>query len=42
MPGGAGDFKDMLRGLKDGTVTRKQLEINATRVYRMALALTRK
>ena len=40
MPGGKGDFKAMLKGLKDGLVTRRQLEINATRVYRLAKKLT--
>ena len=40
MPGGKGDLKAMLKGLKDGLVTRRQLEINATRVYRMAKKLT--
>ncbi|HQE69655.1 MAG TPA: hypothetical protein PK071_00850, partial [Atopobiaceae bacterium] len=39
MPGGAGDFKAMMAGLKDGLVTRRQLRINATRVYRMAKQL---
>ena len=40
MPGGMGDFKAMMKGLKEGTVSRRQLEINATRVYRMAKKLT--
>lgn len=40
MPGGAGDFKAMKKGLKDGLVTRRQLMINATRVFRMAKKLT--
>ena len=35
MPGGSGDYKAMLRGLKKGTLTRRQLEINGTRIYRM-------
>ena len=39
MPGGKGDLKAMLKGLKDGLVTRRQLEINATRVYRLAKKL---
>ncbi|MBR0041124.1 MAG: glycoside hydrolase family 3 C-terminal domain-containing protein [Oscillospiraceae bacterium] len=39
MPGGKGDFKAMLKGLKDGLVTRRQLEVNATRVCRMAKKL---
>lgn len=42
MPGGKGDLKAMLKGLKDGLVTRKQLQINATRVLRMAKELTKK
>lgn len=41
MPGGKGDFKAMLKGLKEGLVTRRQLAINATRVYRMAKMLTK-
>ena len=41
MPGNAGDLKNMLKGLKDGTVSRMQLEINATRVYRMAKQLVK-
>ena len=40
MPGGMGDFKAMMKGLKDGTVTRRQLQINAARVIRMAKKLT--
>lgn len=40
MPGGPGDLKAMLEGLKDGTVSRRQLMINATRVYRLAKNLT--
>ena len=39
MPGGKRDFKDMLRGLKDGVVTRRQLQINASRVLRLAREL---
>ena len=42
MPGGAGDYKAMLRGLQSGTVKREQLQINATRVFRMAKKLTEK
>ncbi len=41
MPGSPKDLKNMLRGLKTGTLTRKQLEINATRVYRMAKLLSK-
>ncbi|MGX8692635.1 MAG: glycoside hydrolase family 3 protein, partial [Clostridia bacterium] len=41
MPGSKGDLKAMLKGLyKEGLVTRRQLEINATRVVRMAKKLT--
>ena len=35
MPGGKGDFDDMKQGLETGELTRQQLLINATRVYRM-------
>ena len=42
MPGGKGDFKDMMKGLAEGTLTRKQLQINASRMYRMAKELTGK
>ena len=42
MPGGKGDFKSMMAGLKDGSLSREQLLINATRVYRMAKELTGK
>ena len=36
MPGGMGDFKAMMKGLKTGLVTRRQLQLNATRVVRLA------
>lgn len=39
MPGGKGDLKAMLKGLETGLVTREQLEINATRVVKMARTL---
>lgn len=42
MPGGKGDFKSIMKGLSDGSVTRQQLMINATRMYRMAKELTGK
>ena len=42
MPGCKGDFKDMMKGLRDGSLTREQLRINATRIARMAKALTGK
>ena len=41
MPGSPGDLKAMLKGLKEGTVTRKQLMINAARVIRTAKQLTK-
>ena len=40
MPGGPGDLKALKKGLAEGLVTRRQLEINATRVYRKAVELT--
>ncbi len=42
MPGGMGDFKAMMKGLKDGAVSRRQLEINVTRIARMAKKLAGK
>ena len=36
MPGSKRDYKILLKGLKTGRVSRKQLEINATRIYRIA------
>ncbi|MBR3297181.1 MAG: beta-glucosidase-related glycosidase, partial [Firmicutes bacterium] len=36
MPGSKGDYKALLEGLKNGTVTRRQLIINASRVLRLA------
>lgn len=42
MPGCKADFKNMMAGLADGSLPRKQLQINATRVYRMAKDLTNK
>jgi len=42
MPGGKADFKNVMAGLADGSVSREQLQINATRVCRMAKELTGK
>ncbi len=42
MPGCKADFDDMLKGLREGTLTRKQMEINVSRVYRMAKKLCEK
>ena len=36
MPGSREDFRTLVRGLKKGMVSRRQLEINATRVYSLA------
>lgn len=35
MPGSKGDWKNILNGLKEGSVTRAQLEENASRLYRL-------
>ena len=40
MPGGKGDLKDMQKAMKKKELTRHQLQINATRIRRLALALT--
>ena len=40
MPGCKKDYNNMMAGLADGSVTREQLQINATRVYRMAKELS--
>ena len=42
MPGGKADHKNVMAGLANGSVTRQQLQVNATRVYRMAKELTGK
>ena len=39
MPGGKKDYENVLNALKAGTLSRQQLEINATRVVRMAQTL---
>lgn len=36
MPGSQGDYQVLLDALKSGSIDRKQVEINATRVWRMA------
>ena len=41
MPGCSKDYQEVLDALKDGTLSREQLEINATRVYRMAKKLVK-
>lgn len=40
MPGCKKDYNNMMAGLADGSVTREQLQKNATRVYRMAKELS--
>lgn len=39
MPGSKKDYDNILNALKAGTLTRKQLEINATRVFKMSQKL---
>ena len=41
MPGGMNDYKAVLAAMKSGELPRKQVEINATRVLRMAKKLVR-
>lgn len=40
MPGAKHDYRALKKGFRKGLVTREQLEINATRIIRMAKALT--
>ncbi|MBQ5951479.1 MAG: glycoside hydrolase family 3 C-terminal domain-containing protein [Lachnospiraceae bacterium] len=42
MPGGKGDYEQLMKGIGDGTVSRAQLEANATRVVLMARRLAKK
>lgn len=39
MPGGSGDYKAILKALGDGSLDRRQLKINVSRVYRLAKKL---
>lgn len=41
MPGEKVDYKDILKALKEGSLSRKQLEINATRVLHMSRKLAK-
>lgn len=41
MPGSKSDIKDMKKGLEAGFLTREQMEINASRLFRMAMKLKR-
>ena len=40
MPGCTEDYNNVLDGLRNGSLSREQLLVNATRVYRMAKSLT--
>lgn len=42
MPGCKADYEAMRKGLREGSLTREQLQINATRVYRMGRELNGK
>ncbi|MBO4418667.1 MAG: glycoside hydrolase family 3 C-terminal domain-containing protein [Oscillospiraceae bacterium] len=42
MPGSQGSLNSMLKGLQDGLVTRKQLQINATRILKLINLLIKK
>ena len=39
MPGGKGDYENILKALREGTLDKKQVQKNATRVYRMGKKL---
>lgn len=39
MPGGKGDYETILKALQEGTLDKKQVQKNATRVYRMGKKL---
>ena len=39
MPGCRGDCADILKALRDGRLSREQLLVNVSRLYRMARAL---
>ena len=40
MPGCRGDYQDILQGLRAGALTREQLLVNVSRLYRLARELT--
>lgn len=42
MPGCQKDYEEVVAALQDGTLTREQLEMNASRIYRMAKKLVEK
>ncbi|MBR3644319.1 MAG: glycoside hydrolase family 3 protein, partial [Parasporobacterium sp.] len=39
MPGSKKDFENLLKALKRGDVSRKQVQINASRIYRLAVSM---
>lgn len=41
MPGGKREYRNVLNALRDGRLSRRQLEINATRLYRLTKKLVR-
>jgi len=41
MPGCKADYQNMLKGLADGSLTRQQLLVNASRIYRLAKELAK-
>ena len=41
MPGTKADYDDILSALRSGALTREQLLVNVTRLYRLARELTR-
>ena len=41
MPGNKGDYDNLLQGIDSGAVTLQQVKINASRVVKMARALTK-
>lgn len=42
MPGSKNDYKEVLKALDNGAISKKQLQINATRVHRLAKELVEK
>lgn len=40
MPGCKGDWKDILSAIKAGTLSREQLQLNASKVFEIAKKLT--
>ena len=41
MPGDKNDVKDILEGMKNGSITRAQLEVNISRLYRVIQKLSK-